>query len=318
MKTNQDCSCGNVYVNYCCPDGNGGASFLGTKVYVDSRNTNESPDGSVNNPFATLEDAFAYVDSTDEDYVVNIINADISLSLIEYTFTKKGNLALVGDLTYNIQENDYLRLSLRFQDEESVFCVNGLRADLTVYGGQGVHLNDILSPRIRLYDTLMFVRLNNCRYQQGASSLILGYENAPIPDEMVTLGTLLITNSSLSIDVNRKIYYAWATNSYIPMVSGYLQNVENYPLVHFMFYGCFIGLIENVRALSDATFEIESSILSEISNFDTDRFYVKNGDMFLDYNLKVTNYTPDKNTLFAYLEAIDKKLGEHQARIDSL
>lgn len=311
MKTNQDCSCGNVYVNYCCPDGNGGASFLGTKVYVDSRNTNESPDGSVNNPFATLEDAFAYVDSTDEDYVVNIINAGEKPSSIEYTFAKKGNLGIVGDLTYNIQYDEYLHLSLRFQEKESVLCVNGLRANLIVYGVGEVYINDILSQRIDLYDTQYYVRINNCRSQQGECYVELDYEKSIPVDERMALTNLLITNSSLHLVVNQLVYYGWAMNSYFSEITSYVDET----MIQFVLNGCSIDFIDNSRFLESSPFAVQNSIVRDIAKPET---LYSNTDMYLDYKFETTNYTPIKNTLLSHLEALDKKIGELQARFDSL
>ena len=288
----------------------GSALFLGTKVYVDSRNTNESPDGSVNNPFATLEQAFAYVDSTDESYVVHIINIGKESSF-DYIFTKKGNLGIVGDLTYSMQSDAYFGLSLRFQDEEAILCMDGLTANLIVYGGKEVYLNNISSQRIRLYDTKINVRINNCRGLQRASDIILACENG----DNGLLNNLDITNSLLTLTVDRKVYYALATNSSIMGIqSSLLEPIES--MIQFWLNGCFINYIQRSGALEKSTFSLTSCWLNVGVDAD-DSYIVMDTDIALPY-MNFTNYTPVKNTLLSYLEAIDKKLGEHQARIDSL
>ncbi len=315
MKTNENCSCGNVYVNYCCPDGNGGASFLGTKVYVDSRNTNESPDGSVNNPFATLEDAFAYVDSTDESYIVHIINAGEKPS-VEYTFTKKGNLSIVGDSTFNnMQGNIALYLSLHFQNLETLVSVDSLSGNFKIYGGQDISFNNILSNHIELYDTNNIIHMNNCGGIQGDCYVKLAYEVSP-PSNDVLLTNLLITNSSVNLTVDRRVYYAWARNSSITAIqSSLLEPIES--LIQFMLNDCFIGYIQRDGALEKSYFSLTSCWLN--GGVDADDLYVEiDTDLSLPPRMNVTNYTPERNSLLSHLEAIDKKLGELQTRFDSL
>ena len=310
METNQDCSCGNVYVNYCCPDGNGGASFLGTKVYVDSRNTNESPDGSVNNPFTTLEQAFAYADSTDEDYIVNVINAS-KIPSVEYTFTKKGNLGIVGDLAcniQNIQSSQYLNLSLRFQDEESKLFVNELMANLYVFGGQEAYIDNIISLEIALYDISFGVHINNCRGQQAGSYVFLGSEK----EQMTHLTNLSITNSVIgTMIINQWVYSAWAGNSYLSEISSSIDDL----LLAFIIDGCYVGFLDNSKVAFGHYICLQDSVLRNVTN--PEGIIIENSDMYLKSSFEVTNYTPEKNSLLSHLEALDKKIGELQAQINS-
>lgn len=311
MEVNKDNCCGNVYVNYCCPNGGNGSSgsFLGTNVYVDCRNTSAAPDGSINNPFRTLVEAFDYVDSNDESYVVNIFNVE-EYNQISYSFKSKGNLALTGILCPQSYV-DYLPLSLRFSDKEAKVVVDGLKADITIYGAYDILLNNLFTGGINLYDTGAFIRMNDCRAQQETFQFQLGYENG----NSGTLTNLVINNSSFDFIINRWVYYAWITNSTISEITSRVSDAS----IQCMGQGCHIGNINNTGSLSTAYFSFRSSIVNNIANYDPEQYNINIGesDIWFDRNFSTENYSPSKPTVLASLKAIDAKLGELQARLDA-
>jgi len=304
MET-KDC-CGNVYVNYCCPNGGNGSagSFLGTNVYVDSKNTNATPDGSINNPFRTLTEAFDYVDSSEESYVVNIIN--VEETLVEYTFNNKGNLNITGNTAYK-NYTDYLGLTLRFNDKEANVLIDGIRTYLTIYGAYDILLNDLYTNAVSLYDTGAFVRMNNCRAQQETFQFLLGYENG----NSGILTNLVISNSSFDFLVNRWVYYAWITNSTIQSIGSTASDAS----IQCMGQGCSVGYIDNSGTLSSAYFSFKRSLVNDITNYDPEQYNISFGesDMWLSREFIPENFSPSKPTLLATLKAIDEKLGELQA-----
>lgn len=124
----------------------------------------------------------------------------------------------------------------------------------------------------------------------------------------------MITNSSLDLEVNRRVYYAWATNSYFTGIKTSLQESAE-TLIQFTLNGCFIGYIQREKALEGSSFTLTSCWLN--GGVDADDFYVViDTDIALPY-MDFTNYTPERNTLISHLKALDKKIGELQAQINS-
>lgn len=312
METNQENCCGNVYVNYCCPNSGSGSSssFKGTNVYVDWRNTNATPDGTINNPFRTLVEAFDYVDSSDESYVINIFNAE-DYSVVDYSFKSKGNLGITG--TVCPMEQDFLPLILRFSDEEAKVSLEGLRVDLVIYGAYSVFLNDLFVTKIDLYDTGSLIYMNNCRSHVQAFPFQIGYENG----NTGTLNNMLINNCSLEFIVDRHVYFAWITNSNISSIWTGVSDAS----IQIAGQGCSVENIYNNGSLSTSYFSFQNSRVNGIANYNVDEsnplIYIAENDMYLNNNFEPVNYSPSKHTLMASLEAIDAKLGELQARLDA-
>jgi hypothetical protein len=185
------------------------ANYLGTSVYVDSKNTNTTPDGSIINPFTTLVQAFDYADSSDESYVVNVINA--TMVNLDYTFQRGGDISIVGASYNSIIGGG---LTLRATRNNSRIIVQNLSLGrINVYGGYIVSLDNVRAGYANFYDTLQGVELDNCKDHSLTSQIMYVTINGSRPGDM--LANLSVINSSIYITLNRRVYFGFYNHSYL-------------------------------------------------------------------------------------------------------
>ncbi|WP_165045137.1 hypothetical protein [Dysgonomonas sp. ZJ709] len=317
VSKSTSCRGTNVYVNCCCPDdgdGGGQSGFKGTNVYVDSKNESATADGTINNPFKTVLDAFKYVDSSDENYIIHIISMEWEERVIDYELKSKGHLGVVGSGPYCINQNIYSfeSLSLRVSGESYLFLGDMSIDTLNVYGAEGAMLDNLLSANVNMYDIRNRIFINNCRSYFNPCSLALRFEK-----EMSLMANLDITNSSISLLINNAVYYGRMHHCYVSSISTTLPEGANnsYPLIQLETHGCTIGYIDNGQAMESSYFNLGATSVNFITEISEDmpKVNIHSSGFYTETAFAPINYSPESRSLTANLEAIDKKLGELQA-----
>lgn len=107
------------------------------------------------------------------------------------------------------------------------------------------------------------------------------------------------------------MYSAWAGNSYLSEISSSIDDL----LLAFIIDGCYVGFLDNSKVAFGHYICLQDSVLRNVTN--PEGIIIENSDMYLKSSFEVTNYTPEKNSLLSHLEALDKKIGELQAQINS-